>query len=163
MHIIGRKKKGYIIGRKVALTEDNPNYDEWEAEDTLVKPWLINYMTDWLMSQLVQCGTAKEVWDAIKRSYLYVFDSSQVYELMKKSFQSHQGGHPLAKYYNELNSIFAKLDYWRPNDMTCVADIENQRKRKADSSSCFCTHCNSTKYTIRCLLEEAWLSRVVQA
>ncbi|KAL6345753.1 hypothetical protein AAG906_017498 [Vitis piasezkii] len=91
MHIIGRKKKGYIIGRKVALTEDNPNYDEWEAEDTLVKPWLINYMTDRLMSQLVQCGTAKEVWDAIKRSYLYVFDSSQVYELMKKSFQSHQG------------------------------------------------------------------------
>ena len=98
MHIIGRKKKGYIIGRKVALTEDNPNYDEWEAEDTLVKPWLINYMTDWLMSQLVQCGTAKEVWDAIKRSYLYVFDSSQVYELMKKSFQSRQGGRPFAEY-----------------------------------------------------------------
>ena len=37
MHIVGKKKKGYIKGRKVGPTKDNPNYDEWEAEDILVK------------------------------------------------------------------------------------------------------------------------------
>ena len=36
MHIVGRKK-GYITGRKVALTEENPNYDEWEVKHALVK------------------------------------------------------------------------------------------------------------------------------
>ena len=35
--IDGRKKKCYITGRKVAPTEDDPNYDDWEAEDALVK------------------------------------------------------------------------------------------------------------------------------
>ena len=28
MHIAGRNKKGYITRRKVAPTEDDPNYDE---------------------------------------------------------------------------------------------------------------------------------------
>ena len=76
-------------------------------------------MNDKLMAHFVRCGTTKEVWDAVKRSYLDVSDSSQVYKLMKKSFQSSQGGRPLSEYYNGLNSIFFKLDYRRPNDMEC--------------------------------------------
>ena len=28
MHIVGRKKKGYITRNKVAPAEDDPNYDE---------------------------------------------------------------------------------------------------------------------------------------
>ena len=46
MHIVGRKEKGYITGNKVAPAEDDPNYDEWEAEDALFKSWLINSMID---------------------------------------------------------------------------------------------------------------------
>ena len=37
MHIIGKKKKEYITGRKVAPAKDDPNYDERKAEDALVK------------------------------------------------------------------------------------------------------------------------------
>ena len=96
MHIVGRRKKGYIIGRKATPAENDPSYDEWEAEDALVKSWLINSTTDKLMAHFVLCGMAKVVWDAVKRSYLDVLDSSQVYELMKKSFQSRQGGRPLS-------------------------------------------------------------------
>jgi vacuolar-type H+-ATPase subunit I/STV1 len=132
MHIAGRRKKGYINGRKAAPAESDPSYDDWEAEDALVKGWLINSMTDKLMTHFVQCGTAKDVWDAVKRSYLDVSDSSQVYELMKKSFQSRQEGRPLSEYYNELNSIFLELDYRRPNDMSCPNDVEKLRKRTAD-------------------------------
>ena len=111
MHIASRMKKGYITGRKIAPVEGDLNYDEWAIKDAVVKSWLINSMTDRLMSYFVQCGTTEEVWDAVKRCYLDVSNSSQVYELMKKSFQSRQGGHPLEEYYNELNSIFMELDY----------------------------------------------------
>ena len=62
-------------------------------------------------------------------SYLDVSYSSQVYEQMKKSFQSSHEGHPLSEYYNELNSIFLELDYHRPNDMECANDNEKLRKR----------------------------------
>ncbi|PNX89541.1 hypothetical protein L195_g045661, partial [Trifolium pratense] len=30
MHIAGRKKKGYINGRKAAPAESDPKYDDWE-------------------------------------------------------------------------------------------------------------------------------------
>ena len=53
IHIIGRKKKGYIIGRKITLVEDGPNYNEWEAKSALVKSWLINSMTNKLISHIV--------------------------------------------------------------------------------------------------------------
>ena len=129
MHIAGRRKKGYITGRKVAPAENNPSYNEWEAKDALVKTWLINSMTDKLMAHFVQCGMAKGVSDAIKRSYLDVSNSSQVYELKKKSFQSRQGGRYLSENYSELNSIFLELDYRRPNDMDYTNDIEKLRKR----------------------------------
>ncbi|KAL5699976.1 hypothetical protein ACHQM5_025485 [Ranunculus cassubicifolius] len=132
MQIGGRKKKGYLTGRKAAHAENDPSYDDWEAEDLLVKSWLINAMIERPMAHFVQYATAKEVWDAVKRSYLDVSDSSEVYELMKKSFQSRQGGRPLAEYYNELNSIFLELDYRRPNDMTCTTDIEKLRKRTGE-------------------------------
>ena len=89
-------------------------------------------MTDKLMAHFVQCGTTTKVWDAVKRSYLDVSDSSQVYELMKKSFQSRQGSRPLSEYYNELNSIFLELDYRRPNYMECTNDIEKLRKRTVE-------------------------------
>ena len=76
MHVTGRRKKGYITRRKVAPTENDPSYDEWEAKDALVKSWLINSMTDKLMAHFEQCGKAKEVWDVVKGSYLDVSDSS---------------------------------------------------------------------------------------
>ena len=53
IYITSRKKKGYIIGRKITLAEDNPNYDEWEAKNALVKSWPINSMTNKLISHFV--------------------------------------------------------------------------------------------------------------
>ena len=103
------------------------------VEDALVNSWLINSMTDKLMAHFVQRGMAKEVWDVVKISYLDVSDSSQVYELMKKSFQSHQGGCPFSKYFNELNSMFLELDYCRLNDMEYTNDIEKPRKRTVEN------------------------------
>ena len=37
MHVAGRKKKGYITRKKTIPIKDDPNYDEWEVEDILVK------------------------------------------------------------------------------------------------------------------------------
>lgn len=47
---------------------------------------------------------------------------------MKRSFQLHQGNQSLIEYYNELNSVFMKLDYYWPNDMSCTANIEKLKK-----------------------------------
>ena len=46
MYIAGKRKKGYLTGRKVAPADDDPSYDEWDADDKTVKSWLINSMTE---------------------------------------------------------------------------------------------------------------------
>jgi hypothetical protein len=42
------------MGGKVAPIENDPYYDEWEKQDVLVEPWLINSMTPNLMSHFVR-------------------------------------------------------------------------------------------------------------
>lgn len=61
INIVVGKKKSYIIGSKVVLNNDDPTYDKCEDEDVLIKSWLIDPMTDKLMSCYVQCGILKEV------------------------------------------------------------------------------------------------------
>lgn len=68
------RKKGYIIGSKVAPNNDDRTYDKWEVKDALVKSWLINSMIDKLMSQFIYCRITKEMWDAMRKSYLNVSD-----------------------------------------------------------------------------------------
>ena len=53
MPIVDRRKKGCITGRKVVLTDNDLNYDEWKVEDVSVKSWLINSMTDKMMAHFV--------------------------------------------------------------------------------------------------------------
>lgn len=132
MHITGRKKRTHIFCELTLPKEDDSTYGEWVADDAIVKSWLINSMTDALVAHFVQFDTAKDVWDAVKRSYLDVSDSSQVYELMKKSFQLRQEGRPLVTYYTEMNSIFLELDHRRPNSMKCAADVDALKKRCAE-------------------------------
>lgn len=84
--LLEKKKKSHIIGKKFAQKVDDPAYDKWKGKDALVKFWLINSMTDKLISNFVQCETTKRVWDAMRKDQLNVYDFSQIYELMKRSF-----------------------------------------------------------------------------
>lgn len=61
MHIAARKKFGYISGNKIAPKASKPKYEEWEADNALVKSWLINSMTTNLMLNFIQCDTANGV------------------------------------------------------------------------------------------------------
>ncbi|RVW35050.1 hypothetical protein CK203_079835 [Vitis vinifera] len=180
MHIAGRKKKGHITRRNVAPVEDDSNYDEWNAEDALVQSWLINSMTDQLMSHFMQCGTAKEVWDAVKRSYLDVFDSSQVYEILSITLRKHAAkdqvyifhaglDHSLDQVSGcilatsalpSLKEAYSLVRHEAQRQVTMRTEYHSEASAMAihknstrptsftptDSSSRFCTHCNSTKH-----------------
>lgn len=57
-------------------------------------------MSNKLMYHFVQCKTTKNVWDVVRKRYLNVYDSLQVYKLVKKSFQLYQGGRSFSEYYS---------------------------------------------------------------
>ncbi|KAI5355759.1 hypothetical protein L3X38_008654 [Prunus dulcis] len=82
-----------------------------------------------LMLNFIQCQTAKGVWDTVKKACCDASDSSQVYELMKKSVQLRQNGWPLSTYFTEMNSLFMELDNHRPNDLENPSNIAKLKKR----------------------------------
>ena len=88
-------------------------------------------MTPNLMPHFVQCAMAKDVRDAVKRSYLDASNSSQVYKLTKKTFHLLQGGRHLTKYHNELNYTFMKLDYRMPSKVAKMM-WRNRENRMAE-------------------------------
>ncbi|KAG6735710.1 hypothetical protein POTOM_061640 [Populus tomentosa] len=71
---------------------------------------------------------SKQVWDAIKQTYLDGADEAKIYDLHRRSFIMRQAGASVAKYYSELIEIFQELDQLNPSTMEHPSDIEIRRK-----------------------------------
>lgn len=93
--LLGERRKVILSEEKVVPKEDDLNYDKLKTKNALVKSKIINFRKHKLMSHFVQCDTAKDVWDVVRKIYLDVSDSLQVYKLIKRPSQLRQGGRPL--------------------------------------------------------------------
>ncbi|KAH7542758.1 hypothetical protein FEM48_Zijuj02G0108700 [Ziziphus jujuba var. spinosa] len=49
--------------------EHSEEYETWQDENCLVKPWLLDAMSKDIRSLFLRLGTAKEIWDAARRTY----------------------------------------------------------------------------------------------
>ena len=94
------------------------------AENAIVKGWLINSMESFLVGNFIRFPTAKQVWDSITTTYFDGSDTSQVYDLRRCVTRMRQGGESIEKYYNDLQGLWRKIDFRRPNPMECAADIQ---------------------------------------
>ena len=94
------------------------------AENAIVKGWLINSMESFLVGNFIRFPTAKQVWDSITTTYFDGSDTSQVYDLRRRVTRMRQGGESIEKYYNDLQGLWRKIDFRRPNPMECAADIQ---------------------------------------
>ncbi|KAJ8636676.1 hypothetical protein MRB53_010943 [Persea americana] len=80
------------------------------------------------MKRFIRYDTAKQVWDAIKKTYSDGSDEAKIYDLHRRSFTKTQNGAPVANYYSELTEIFQELDQLSPSNMKDLADIETRHK-----------------------------------
>lgn len=62
------------------------------------------------MQRFIRLQIAKEIWDAIAKTFYDGSDETQLFELNQRSFTTHQNGRPLSLYYNELIGIFQEID-----------------------------------------------------
>ncbi|GKA47668.1 putative RNA-directed DNA polymerase [Tanacetum coccineum] len=77
---------------------------------TPVKSWLIDSMSPTLIPRFIRLKTAKEIWDAVAKTFYDGTDETQLFELNRRSFSTRQNGRTLASYYNELIGIFQEID-----------------------------------------------------
>ncbi|KAJ0076638.1 hypothetical protein Patl1_35373 [Pistacia atlantica] len=61
MHIAGREKLEYIMGKTLQPTETNASYAKWYAENQKVKGWLLTSMSPEIMKQYLRLRTARDL------------------------------------------------------------------------------------------------------
>ena len=106
MFIVGRGKKGYLTGTTPQPDVGAATYDKWVMDDAIVKGWLINSMETDVMMLFIRLPTAKDVWDAVSRTFYEGADKSIIYDLSRKAMATKQAGRPVSTYFSDLKFIW---------------------------------------------------------
>ena len=84
--------------------------------------WLLNSMEPFIAKPNMFLPTTQNVWDSVQETYSDLENSSHIFELKSKLWQSKQGDRKVTVYYNEMVTLWQKLDQcyddvWEnPND-----------------------------------------------
>lgn len=111
MRIGARNKVGYLTGAVAKPAPNDPNYATWITENHKVKSWIIESMSPHLMQRFIRLITAREIWEAVSKTFYDGSDETRLFELNQQSFSTTQNGRPLSTYYNELVAIFQEIDH----------------------------------------------------
>ncbi|MEI4920947.1 hypothetical protein Q8G81_35925, partial [Klebsiella pneumoniae] len=72
MHIAGREKLDYIIGKTPQPKDTDASYAKWYAENQKVKGLLLTSMSSEIMKRYLRLRTAREIWNALaKASFIW--------------------------------------------------------------------------------------------
>ncbi|KAJ9552232.1 hypothetical protein OSB04_016277 [Centaurea solstitialis] len=110
MRIGARNKSGFITGATPKPSADDKQLESWLIDNNRVKSWLIDSMSPSLIRRFIRLQTAKEIWEAVAKTFYDGSDETQLFELNRRSFTTRQNGRSLPTYYNELVSIFQEID-----------------------------------------------------
>ena len=111
MRFGAQNKAGYLIGERKKPTPGDPNLGTWITENHKVKSWLIDSMSPLLMQHFIRLPTAKDIWEAVSKTFCDGSDETCIFELNQRSFHTMQNGRSLSTYYNELVAIFQEIDH----------------------------------------------------
>lgn len=89
--ICARGKLGYLTGDLSSPKSTDTSYQQWVVENSLVLSWLINSMEPQISRRYLWFKTAKYVWDATRRMYSDLGNSSQIFEIRSKLKEMKQG------------------------------------------------------------------------
>nr|CAD1843967.1 unnamed protein product [Ananas comosus var. bracteatus] len=106
----GKEKDDYLTGTSAAPETAAPSYKKWMAENNMVMSWLVNSMTPDIGEYFLSVETAKEIWDAVKETFSYAKNTSEVVEIEGILHDLRQGDLTLTQYFNILTHNWRQLD-----------------------------------------------------
>ncbi|CAN0888003.1 hypothetical protein LINGRAHAP2_LOCUS15732 [Linum grandiflorum] len=126
--ISGRGKAGYLLRTTKKLAETDPNFEQWDNNDHLVRGWLISTMIPKIGEIYLLHPSAKSIWDHAKKTYSTVDNSSALLEIETKLYDLKQGSMSVNDYYNSLSHYWMQLDGYETQDWKDPDDGELCRK-----------------------------------
>ena len=81
MRIGAKNKYGFITSTTSKPPAGDKALETWLVENSRVKSWLIDFMSPTLMQRFICLQTAKEIWDAVSKTFCDGSDETQLFEL----------------------------------------------------------------------------------
>ncbi|RDY04923.1 hypothetical protein CR513_11295, partial [Mucuna pruriens] len=113
------KKLSHIEGNNPP--RDDPKFEAWDDEDSLIMTWLWNFVTPEISQNYMFYSFVREIWENLIEIYLIKKDSTVYYDNGSKIFNSRQGTLSVTEYYDILNRLWIELDQYQGLKM-CKAD-----------------------------------------
>ena len=115
MVIRGKGRYGYLDGSAKKPAKSDPFFHTWDAQNSMVMPWLINSMDEKISENFMCYTTAKNMWEAAKRQYSDLENSSQLFELRNKARNLTQVEMDVTTYFNVLTKLWQEVDLLEPS------------------------------------------------
>ncbi|KAJ1386917.1 Retrotransposon gag domain [Sesbania bispinosa] len=116
----GRKKLSHIEGK--APGKNDPQFEAWDDEDSLIMTWLWHSMTPEISRNCMFFASGREIWDNLSQTYSMKKDIVACYDLENKIFSTKQGVLSVTDYYSVLNGLWIELDQYQNLKMKCTAN-----------------------------------------
>lgn len=107
--ICARGKLGFLIGEFPAPAKTVAAYNSWLTENSIVLTWLANSMDPAISRRYFWFNTAKEVWDAARKMYSDLGNTSQMFEIRTKLKDVKEGANSVTQYLTELQDLWLIL------------------------------------------------------
>lgn len=97
--IDGKRRLGHWNGEVKPLESTDPNYKQWQSENTMVTACLINSMETAIGKPFMFLPTARDVWEAVQQKYSDLENCSQLYDLNTRMWRRRRVNRDVMSYY----------------------------------------------------------------
>lgn len=136
-----RKKFGFVDGTIPQPPEDDPDFEDWIANNALLVSWIKLTIEEKLTSSLSHINDSHELWIHIQKRF-GVKNGQRVQRLKSELANCRQKGFAIEAYYGKLTQLWASLaDYQKAKTME-----EVRKEREEDKLHQFLMGLDDTLY-----------------
>lgn len=106
----GKGNVGYLDGSIPIPKKDFATYRSWEAENSVVMAWLINFMEPKIGRIYLYYKTTKDILQTVQVIYSNLENKAQRFESTLPFALTRQNTSNLTKYYNTLIELWQEMD-----------------------------------------------------
>jgi len=128
-----KNKSGFIDGTLPRPLETDKNFCLWSRCNSMVKSWLLNYVSPQICRSILRMNDASDIWRDLN-SRFNMTNLPRTYNLTQEIQDLRQGTLSLSEYYTRLKTLWDQLDSTEELDDPCTCGKALRLQQKAKKS-----------------------------
>nr|AAC67205.1 putative retroelement pol polyprotein [Arabidopsis thaliana] len=132
-----KRKTGFINGSISKPPLDNPDYENWQAVNSMIVGWIRASIEPKVKSTVTFICDAHQLWSELKQRFS-VGNKVHVHQIKTQLAACRQDGQPVIDYYGRLCKLWEEFQIYKPITVckcglcTCGATLEPSKEREEE-------------------------------